>query len=88
MPDDFDFDRPGDELDDDEYPEPDDNDDETDTRPCPHCGKEIYDDVELCPYCGHDATPSTNAWPGRPVWWIILGLLGAGAVIWALAGLN
>jgi predicted nucleic acid-binding Zn ribbon protein len=41
----------GEELDERELPDPSDYDDR-DTYPCPHCGKEIYDDAEQCPECG------------------------------------
>ncbi len=88
MPEYRDFDRPDDELDDEEYPDPDEADDETDTIPCPQCGKAIYEDVDRCPYCGQDVVPATNPWLGRPLWWIVLGLLGTAAVIWVLSGLN
>jgi len=44
--------------------------------------------VDRCPYCGQDVVPATNPWLGRPLWWIVLGLLGTAAVIWVLSGLN
>ena len=48
------------------------------TVPCPHCGEEIYDDVDQCPYCQTYLTPSDFRRP-QP-WWlivvIILTLLG------------
>ncbi len=37
------------------------------TRPCPECGAELYDDVELCWKCGH----ALGSEPARPPWWII-----------------
>ncbi len=49
---------------------------ETDTILCPACGAEIYEDTPRCPVCGEYITAGTNAWSGRPVWWIVLGILG------------
>ena len=37
------------------------------TRPCPQCGAELYDDVELCWKCGHALQEA----PGKAPWWII-----------------
>ena len=28
-----------------------DDDDDPETVPCPYCGKQILEEVELCPYC-------------------------------------
>jgi uncharacterized paraquat-inducible protein A len=28
------------------------DDDETDTVPCPKCGRDIVEDADQCPYCG------------------------------------
>jgi len=89
MPSDFEwFEEPGDELDDDEYPDEDDLDDQlTDTVPCPQCGAEVYEDTVACPCCGTYVTVKTGIWSGRPVWWIALGLLGLVAVIVILSSL-
>jgi len=50
---------------------------------CPACGAEIYEESEQCPKCGEYVTQSTRAWDGKPVWWLLLGLAGIIAVIWA-----
>ncbi len=77
--------RSGDELKDDEYPEPDESDNETsDTVPCPACGVEIYEDSDRCPACGKYVSADINPWQRRPIWWILLGLAGIGALIYAL----
>jgi len=77
----WDDDRP---LEDWEYPDEDDADDdeESRTKPCPMCGMDVYEDAEKCPLCGEFFTrqPGT-AWRGKPMWWIVLGLLGIIAVI-------
>jgi DNA-directed RNA polymerase subunit RPC12/RpoP len=74
-----------------EHDEPYDSDDEFDsdeeeqslTIPCPHCGADIYEDSVRCPRCGTYLTPDTNPWSGRPGWWILVGLLGIVALVWA-----
>ncbi len=43
------------------------------TRPCPECGAELHDDVELCWKCGH----ALQAPSGKPPWWIIAGGIAA-----------
>lgn len=53
--------------------------------PCPECGAEIYEDAEVCPACGYYIVHTHTIWAGRPIWWIILGLLGILAVMLALA---
>ena len=79
------FEDPGDELDDDEYPDENDDDDgQSDTVSCPECGAEIYEDSVRCPACGHYVTSGVRSvWSGRSPWWILLGLAGIAAVLWA-----
>lgn len=48
----------------------------SDTVPCPHCGREVYEDAERCPYCENyiseeDTPPSSS----RKPWWLIVGVL-------------
>jgi ribosomal protein S27AE len=82
-----------DDLDDREFPDEadiddgdiDDDDVETDTRECPRCGADVYEDVEQCPPCGAWLTADTSPWSGRSWWWIALGAVGIGALIWALS---
>ena len=48
-----------DEIDDNEYPDPDcddDSDDVTATVRCPNCGTDVYEDAEQCPKCGESWT--------------------------------
>lgn len=73
-----DFERPGREIDDDEYPDEDDLDDEiSETLPCPECGAEVYEDSDRCPACGAYITQLTATGVGRLPWWAVLGLLAA-----------
>ena len=87
------YDEPDDELADDEFPDEDDfEDDDLDeedslTIVCRECGSEIYEDAVQCPVCGNYVVHDTSAWTGRPLWWLLLGLLGVVATILTLAGL-
>ena len=77
-------------LDDREFPDEDDGDDddtdgESPTRECPRCGADVYEDAEQCPQCQAWITADTSPWSGRSSWWVILGLLGTVALIWALS---
>jgi ribosomal protein S27AE len=76
-----------DDLDDREFPDEDSDDDdaESPTRECPRCGMDVYEDVEQCPLCGAWITADTSPWSGRSIWWVILGLLGVVALVWALS---
>ena len=78
-----------DDLDDDEFPDDggdfDEDDDDAEVLPCPHCGADVYEDTPQCPVCGQYITFDRSVWSARPLWWIILGLLGVAAVIWALS---
>ncbi len=79
------FEEPDEELNDWEYPDEDDEDTQSDTRPCPNCGADVYEDAEQCPVCGQYITSgSRSLWARRSAWWILLGLLGMGAVLWVL----
>jgi len=85
----WEFEEPGDELRDEEYPDADSDHDDPDdglseTVSCPQCGAEIYEDAVQCPVCGGYVTEGVGenrVWSGRPGWWIVLGLLGSVAVI-------
>lgn len=91
MPDNLEFEADGDELDDREYPEPDDEEDlndQTETVPCPECGCEVYEDAGQCPACGAYIAADANPWYQRPLWWILLGLAGIGATLYALVGVR
>lgn len=73
--------RSDDELDEREYPDPDEDDDLSDTTPCPACGADVFADAPACPVCGHYIAAETSAWSGRPVWWIVLGAIGVVALL-------
>ena len=72
------------ELDPREFPEPDADDAEAGTRPCPRCRAPVYEEAERCPYCGNWLGDVTSA-STRP-WWFVAGaiLALAVAITWAL----
>jgi hypothetical protein len=79
------FERPDDELRDDEFPDEDDSDDgSSETVACPECGAEVYEDAVQCPVCGNYIMHQAGIWSGRPAWWIILALLGVLATVLVL----
>ena len=80
---------PNDELTDNEFPDEEENDDDPSVAvPCPQCSAEIYEEAVRCPSCGTYVTHQTGSvWAGRPIGWIVLGLLGVAAAALALAGL-
>ncbi len=69
---------------DEEWPDELDNELETGVRPCPSCGEEIYEEAEQCPLCGEYIVRTNSAFADKPMWWVILGLIGMVAVITAL----
>ena len=78
------------ELEDWEYPDdPSDDDsfvdeDEPALGPCPECSAQMLEDLEQCPTCGQYVSFSTSPWEGKSVGWTLLGILGVGALIFAL----
>lgn len=61
-----------DDIEDHEYPEPDDtdgDDDFTDTISCPECGNSVYSDAIACPACGFYLTHKAVRRTAHPVWW-------------------
>lgn len=87
MPQDFHSEESNDEWFDEEYSD-DFDDDPTETVSCPQCGSEVYEDAVQCPACGAYITFHATVWSGRPLWWIILGLLGLVAAILTLGGFS
>jgi predicted amidophosphoribosyltransferase len=62
------------------------DDSEAETEACPACGAEVYEEAEQCPECGEYITPGAGrgAFQGKPLWWVVLGLLGVVALFLAL----
>ncbi len=68
------FEKPGDELRDEEYPdqgEPTSDEEDDSGEICPHCGRCVFDDLDECPHCG---TPLNSARFGKngPFWTIVV----------------
>jgi len=86
MYDEFENMRSNQPIDDYEYPDPpdDDDDDQVETVPCPECGAQVYEEAERCPYCGGYITSSTHPLKGRPLWWVVLGVLGVVGLVIAI----
>lgn len=61
---------------------------ETETVVCSHCGAEIYEDAVSCPVCGEYVSKNTHPFSDRPSWWITLGVLGVIATILSLIFLS
>jgi hypothetical protein len=82
------FDSSEDDLRDEEYPdEADDdwdNDDEAETFACPACGADVYEDSQRCPACGEYISQNTSPMAGRSAVFVVLGIAGIVATIWAL----
>lgn len=50
------------------------------TRACPACGREVYDDAEVCYHCGAAMSGGRSA---VPKWWVVVIVVAVAA---ALAG--
>ena len=61
-----------DDIQDHEFPEPDEEDDGVDTVACPECGEQISEDAPCCPSCGHYQINDTAM---IPRWWILIVVL-------------
>ena len=61
-----------DDIEDHEYPEPDEDDEGIDTVACVQCGEHFYDEAPSCPYCGHYQSAQART---MPMWWIVVIVL-------------
>ena len=64
---------PDDGFDDDEVG---DSADEPATITCPHCGADVFDDVEQCPACGSWFVRDRHPLTSKPSWIVVLGFVG------------
>ena len=68
--------------------DPPESDEESIAISCPECGGDVYEDADLCPHCGFFLEESpAHPLLGKPLWFVILGLLGLLATLVALSGL-
>jgi hypothetical protein len=72
------------DLDEDEYPDPDDDLDHLDA--CPHCESAVFEDAERCPFCGYYLSREER--PARKSWVIVSGVVVCLAIVlmWILRG--
>jgi hypothetical protein len=50
------------------------DDDASDTLPCPHCRREIYEEAERCPHRGHYVSDADSPVAPKP-WLIAVGVV-------------
>jgi hypothetical protein len=73
------------EPDEDDWPE---SDEDSIAVSCPECGGEVYEDADLCPHCGNFLEQTLeHPMSNKPLWFVVLGLLGLLATLLALSGL-
>lgn len=78
-----------DEFNDEWDPDVDDDDEFHDAwYECPECGCEVYEDANMCPRCEQFIVPKLVSRSDRkPIWWVVLAVLGTIALVTALLGL-
>jgi hypothetical protein len=72
-------DRDREALDDDEFPEPDEDDP---NFLCPHCRVPVYEEAEACPHCGTWLIDDEIQASQRKPWWIIVGTIACLVVVY------
>jgi hypothetical protein len=62
-------------------------DDEDQTIPCPHCGKEVYEEALRCPACGEYIT-EPGGWFSRKPTWVLIGVAISALIVlyWIVSG--
>lgn len=66
------------------------DDDESETVPCPSCGKEVYEESERCPYCSEYIVHNRGINPlwQRTAWMLIIGAGLLAAIYFSAAIVN
>lgn len=54
---------------------PDEDEDDEQTVPCPHCGKPVYEGAEQCPLCGNYISEEDAPQQAKPLWIVVGGLI-------------
>jgi uncharacterized paraquat-inducible protein A len=75
------FSEESNDLDDSEYPEPDDGDGDDATDVCPYCQADIYEDAVRCPRCERYLSQE-DAPSSRPRWVMATALVCLLIVLW------
>ncbi len=87
MPSDDEFDDWDDPDDPSDPPWADDEDeDSSDTLPCPVCGEPVFEDSPRCPSCGQYITPGGTGVAARPAWILITALVCLALALWWVFG--
>lgn len=72
-----------DELEEREYPDPDEPDGAgEDTVRCPSCREWVYAQAEQCPYCGHYIRNEELAADRKPLWVVAAAIFLLGWILW------
>lgn len=45
---------------------------DSETRTCPECKADVWDEIAICPKCGHAFDDGTR---GRTPWWVLAGAI-------------
>ncbi len=63
------------------------DEEDDDTIPCPHCHQSIYEGAEQCPHCGKYISEEDAPSPAKPLWIIVGGLICLAIVLlWVWRG--
>ncbi|MFI4898030.1 MAG: hypothetical protein ACIARR_09410 [Phycisphaerales bacterium JB059] len=55
------------------------------TRTCPHCGSETWDQAQVCHVCGEELEAPVKGQPPMPMWaWITLFVVLMVVLMWVL----
>jgi hypothetical protein len=54
-------------------------DQESETVPCPHCHRPVYEDADRCPHCGQYVLPGHAG--GRRGWWPIAAVAATAVLL-------
>ena len=49
--------------------------DDDPTKPCPHCGKNIFDEAERCPECGEYISIEDMPAASKPLWIVLTAIV-------------
>lgn len=75
-----DYEEDFEEPDEADFGDPDDDDDET--RPCPRCGKAVWEQIDRCPHCGiWISTYRPDRIPSNRRTFYILGIIALGMIL-------
>ena len=61
-----------------------DSEDESETLPCPFCGKPVYEAADVCPYCRNFVSIADLS--ERKPWWVVAAVVAllAATLLWVV----